>query len=232
VPTSCCSLPRQGTRNNTDLSLRLPSYSNTFGIIGALLCTLSITALTMMPVELDFESEDHFNNLSSSSSLSLSSSSNHRRVTILTQRRSLLPFPSNQSQRRSCSPTLLLVKYLGISKHYLEDVYIASWAAAFYTSVTALGLSGLVAATVAATAPSYIKIFVRRHSGILVLLPVLSSLSMGFSSLGLMVGLDETRGTPISWIGVIGTLFGRSLLLGSTVQVLRCYRATRMSGKF
>jgi hypothetical protein len=125
-----------------------------------------------------------------------------------------------------------LVKYFGFPREFLEDVYIASWAAAFYTSVTALGLSGLVAATVAATAPSYIKIFVRRHSGILVLLPVLSSLSMGFSSLGLMIGLDETRGTPISWIGVVGTIFGGSLLLGSTVQVLRCYRATQVSGKF
>jgi hypothetical protein len=37
-----------------DLSLRLRSYSNTFGIIGALLCTLSITALTMMPISSEF----------------------------------------------------------------------------------------------------------------------------------------------------------------------------------
>ena len=36
---------------NIDLASRLRSYSNTFGIIGALMCTLSITALTMMPVE-------------------------------------------------------------------------------------------------------------------------------------------------------------------------------------
>jgi len=37
--------------DNIDLASRLRSYSNIFGIIGALMCTLSITALTMMPVE-------------------------------------------------------------------------------------------------------------------------------------------------------------------------------------
>lgn len=36
---------------NIDLSSRLRSYSNTFGIIGALMCSLSISALSMMPME-------------------------------------------------------------------------------------------------------------------------------------------------------------------------------------
>ena len=186
---------------NIDLSSRLRSYSNTFGIIGALMCSLSISALSMMPMERPKKQND--------------SDSNDRNKTLI--------------KKGAGQP--VLVKYLGLSRDQLEDLYIAFWAASFYTSGVGLGLSTIVAGVVAATAPSYVKIFVRRHSDLLVALPISQAISGGFAGLGLFVGLDEARGEPVSWIGVLG-VYAWSILLGaSTMRVLKDYQKARAAGK-
>ena len=196
------------TTENIDLASRLRSYSNTFGIIGALMCTLSITALTMMPVE-SIPDNDGFAHVAAASSTTSSS-------------RKLV---------KAREPSPILVKYFGVPKHHLEDAYIASWAASFYTSGIGLGLATLVAGIVAATAPAYVKIFVRRHSDILIALPIFQALSIGFAGVGLFVGLDDTRGEPVSWIGLLGTVAGGGILTLSTARVLRGYHAARTAGK-
>jgi hypothetical protein len=125
----------------------------------------------------------------------------------------------------------MLTRYLGLSRDQLEDFYIACWAASFYTSGVGLGLSTVVAGVVAATAPSYVKIFVRRHSDLLVALPACQAISGALAGLGLFVGLDEARGEPVSWIGVLGIYAWSVLLGGSTVRVLRDYKKARAAGK-
>ncbi|KAI2502663.1 hypothetical protein MHU86_11788 [Fragilaria crotonensis] len=195
------------TTENIDLASRLRSYSNTFGIIGALMCTLSITALTMMPVE--SIPDEGFAQIATTGS------------TPSTSRKLV----------KAREPSPILVKYFGVPKHHLEDAYIASWAASFYTSGIGLGLATLVAGIVAATAPAYVKIFVRRHSDILIALPIFQALSIGFAGVGLFLGLDETRGEPVSWIGLLGTAAGGGILTVSTARVLRGYHAARTAGK-
>ena len=120
---------------------------------------------------------------------------------------------------------------MGVPKDRLEDIYLASWAASFYTSGIGLGLSTLVAGIVAATAPAYVKIFVRRHSDILIALPIFQALSIGFAGAGLFIGLDDTRGEPVSWIGLVGTVAGGLIMGVSTSRVLWGYRAARTTGK-
>jgi hypothetical protein len=186
---------------NIDLSSRLRSYSNTFGIIGALMCTLSISALSMMPMERPTKQDDSESDDETSIALS-------------------------QGAGRP-----MLTRYLGLSRDQLEDLYIACWAASFYTSGVGLGLSTVVAGVVAATAPSYVKIFVRRHSDLLVALPVCQAVSGALAGIGLFVGLDEARGEPVSWIGVLGIYAWSVLLGGSTVRVLRDYKKARAAGK-
>jgi hypothetical protein len=186
---------------NIDLSSRLRSYSNTFGIIGALMCTLSISALSMMPMERPTKQDD---------------AGNDDETTIAHSQRVGRP---------------MLTRYLGLSRDQLEDLYIACWAASFYTSGVGLGLSTVVAGVVAATAPSYVKIFVRRHSDLLVALPACQAISGALAGLGLFVGLDEARGEPVSWIGVLGIYAWSVLLGGSTVRVLRDYKKARAAGK-
>jgi hypothetical protein len=196
------------TTENIDLGSRLRSYSNTFGIIGALMCTLSITALTMMPVE--SIPDEGFAPLANVASGAPSTS---------------------RKLAKAREPSPILVKYFGVPKQHLEDVYIASWAASFYTSGIGLGLATLVAGIVAATAPAYVKIFVRRHSDILIALPIFQALSIGFAGVGLFLGLDETRGEPVSLIGLLGTVAGGGILTVSTARVLRGYHAARTAGK-
>lgn len=223
---------------NIDLASRLRSYSNTFGIIGALMCTLSITALTMMPVEAIPDDSTYYRHQhqqkqddETSSAIGAASATSQ----VAPNSVPLPPKPTTRTQTQTMTkkrePSPILVKYLGFPKDLLEDFYIASWAASFYTSGIGLGLATLVAGIVAATAPSYVKIFVRRHSDILIALPIFQALSIGFAGVGLFLGLDESRGEPVSWIGLIGTAAGGAILTASTWRVLRGYHAARTAGK-
>jgi hypothetical protein len=188
---------------NIDLSSRLRSYSNTFGIIGALMCSLSISALSMMPMERRPKKQNDADNNDE----------------------------TNKTLIKKGAGQPMLVTYLGLTRDQLEDLYITFWAASFYTSGVGLGLSTVVAGVVAATAPSYVKIFVRRHSDLLVALPICQAISGGFAGLGLFVGLDEARGEPVSWIGILGVYAWSVLLGGSTVRVLKDYKKARAAGK-
>lgn len=147
------------------------------------------------------------------------------------QRKQTATHDDGMDKRRSHRRRPILVKYFGVPEPYLEDFYMAAWSCSFFSSAVGLGLSTVVAGLVASTAPSYIKIFVRRHSDILIALPICQGLSSGFAAIGLSVGLDEARGEPVSWIGYIGTIVATSVVGGSTFQVLKGYKASRKAGK-
>ena len=204
---------------NIDLSSRLRAFSNNFAVIGALWCTLSITALTMAPID------DVYKNTGRVEAepvvgVSLSAMELRRRRTSVN-----VPPPDTRIRKP------VLVKYFGVPEQYLQDIYMACWSASFFTSAIGLGLSTVVAGIVAATAPAYVKIFVRRHSDILLALPLCQGMSSGFAAVGLSVGLDEARGEPVSWIGYLGTIAGGTIVGRSTLNVLRGYKASRAAGK-
>ena len=199
------------------------------------MCTLSITALTMMPVEAipDDSKYHHQHQQQQGDETSAATTTGGAATQTATNNSvSISPTPTRkQIMMKKREPSPILVKYLGFPKDLLEDFYIASWAASFYTSGIGLGLATLVAGIVAATAPSYVKIFVRRHSDILIALPIFQALSIGFAGVGLFLGLDESRGEPVSWIGLIGTAAGGGILTTATWRVLRGYHAARTAGK-
>lgn len=204
---------------NIDLSSRLRSYSNNLSIVGALWCTLSITALTMAPIDDVYKETRRMENTTAKTE------GGH--TVIIQRRQTSINMPPPDHRKRQP----VLVKYFGIPEQYLEDIYMACWSASFFTSAIGLGLSTVVTGIVAATAPAFVKLFVRRHSDVLLAMPFCQALSSGFGAVGLTVGLDEARGEPVSWIGYIGTIAGAVILGGSTRKVLRGYKAARTSGR-
>ncbi|CAB9515131.1 expressed unknown protein [Seminavis robusta] len=205
---------------NVELSSRLRAFSNNFGIIGALWCTLSISALSVAPIDDVYKDTERIENISPESTAVLV----HRRTTKL-----VVPTPKPPPDGRRRKP--VLVKYFGMSEHLLEDIYMASWSASFFASAIGLGLSTVVSGIVASTAPAYVKIFVRRHSDILLAIPMCQALSSGCAGIGLSVGLDEARGEPVSFIGFAGTIGGAAVVGNATFKVLKGYKAYRAAGK-
>lgn len=209
-----------------DLASRLRAFSNTFAVIGALWCSLSIGALAQAPIDDIYKDTDRIDNLDPvQPPKSVLAAVRWRKATS----RAAVEAQQNQPKNKRRPP--VLVKYFGVPEEYLEDIYMACWSASFYTSAIGLALSTVVAGIVASTAPAYVKIFVRRHSDILMALPVCQGLSSGFAGVGLAVGLDEARGEPLSWIGYIGTVAGGLVVGNSTLKVLRGYKASRAAGK-
>lgn len=211
-----------------DLASRLRAFSNTFAVIGALWCSLSIGALAQAPIDDVYKDTDRIDNLDPvQPPKSVLAAVRWRKATS----RAAVENEANKKRTGPKRRPPVLVKYFGVPEEYLEDIYMACWAASFYTSAMGLALSTVVAGIVASTAPAYVKIFVRRHSDILMALPVCQALSSGFAGVGLAVGLDEARGEPLSWIGYIGTVAGGVVVGNSTLKVLKGYKASRAAGK-
>lgn len=156
-----------------------------------------------------------------------SGSGNQLSVMEIRRRRTSLNAPPPDTRVRKP----ILVKYFGIPEQYLQDIYVGCWSVSFFASAIGLGLSTVVAGIVASTAPAYVKIFVRRHSDILLALPMCQGISSGFAAVGLSVGLDEARGEPVAWIGYLGTIIGGTIVGRSTFTVLKGYKASRAAGK-
>lgn len=111
------------------------------------------------------------------------------------------------------SGTSLLVSW-GVPREELHGIYTACCAGSFYSSVTAMGLSAVINAWLAATPPGGVRHFVRSHSLFIVTVPGLLGLSTGLAGVALFIGLDRAKGTPISYIGLGGTTVG-GILIGS-----------------
>jgi hypothetical protein len=207
-----------------DLSARLRSFSNNFSVIGALWCSLSMAALSMAPIDDVYKDTERIENAGCTEGSAVIV---RRRTTIMIPKH--MPAPRKAPGERRRTP--VLVKYFGLNESLLEDIYMALWSASFFASAIGLGLSTVVAGIVASTAPGYIKIFVRRHSNIILAIPVFQAFSGAFAFAGLTVGLDEARGEPVSYIGYIGTIGGTAIIGKATFDVLKGYKAYRAAGK-
>ena len=109
------------------------------------------------------------------------------------------------------SQTSLLVSW-GIPSHQVDDWYTGACAGAFYGGVGAMGLSAVLNAWLAATPPTFTKAFVQAHSKLIVCIPGLLGISTLMAGTALFLGLDKTKGTPISYIWLAGTVVGGALI--------------------
>jgi len=226
--------------DDTLLAFKIESVTRTFGVVAALICSLSAAALTVTPSAADDEpqedcskADDQNDSTSNGAQLSGEKEFECSPQTTYTNadHTKLLAAPPNSSSRSSNSflehhathvaGTSLLLHH-GMSERGTADFYVGCCAASFYSSVSALGLSAVLNAWVAATPVGGARAFLRYHSLAICVIPGLLAVSTGLSGLALAVGLDRSQGTPLSYIGLGGTVLGGLLIGTTTVRGMVC----------
>ena len=206
------------------LAFKVESVTRTFGVVAALMCSLSAAALAVMPASAPTEDEDLndeealFTNMRE-----LSHNNNHDSIrqeeeTIL---ESILQHLMNVMNTNHVAGTSLLVSW-GVPAKQLSDIYSACCAASFYSSVCAMGLSAVLNAWLGCTPAGGTKHFVRYHSLVICSIPGFLAISTGLAGVALFIGLDRAKGTPISYIGLGGTLLGGIMIGSATARGMVC----------
>jgi hypothetical protein len=114
----------------------------------------------------------------------------------------------------------------GVSPLALEDLYVASCALSMYSGMCGLGLSTVALAWNAVTPPCGAAAFVRRHSVMLCAIPFFTAVAVGLSGFAVFVGIDMTRGRPLSHIGLVGTgLTGAMVLVATRRGMVGAHKA-------
>jgi len=189
------------TTDNTLLSFKIDSVTRTFGVVAALMSSLSAAALTVTPAA-DDKGED-------------------KEITISPTTRGLI---EHVAYTNHVAGTSLLVSW-GISARDTHDMYVSCCAGSFYSSVCAMGLSAVINAWLAATPLCGTRYFLYYHSVMICCIPGLLAFSTGLSGVALFIGLDRAKGTPISYIGLGGTFIGGVFMGSATVRgMLSTYR--------
>ena len=141
------------------------------------------------------------------------------------QRRNTLNFIEHVTFTQHVSGTSLLVSW-GIPKSELDDIYTACCAGSFYTGVLTTVLSSIITAWLSATPPGGVRSFVRLYSWPIVMMPGLLCCSTSLAGVALFIALDMEHGTPVSLIGLGGTVVGGATLgLISTRGWIHTYKA-------
>ncbi|KAL7530581.1 hypothetical protein ACHAWF_003439 [Thalassiosira exigua] len=190
---------------------KVESTTRTFGIVAALMGSLAAALLTFHP------HDGHDANREPVKSRS------KRRLTYGDDQQPFSPLPMKRrdtlggfiehvTYTHHVSGTSLLVSW-GISESKLDDIYTACCAGSFYSGVLTTVISSIISAWLAATPPGRIRSFVRIHSWFIVSLPALLGISTGLAGSALLfIGLDMEHGTPVSYVGLGGTLIGGTAL--------------------
>ncbi|MGK3734344.1 MAG: hypothetical protein ACI8RD_003214 [Bacillariaceae sp.] len=113
--------------------------------------------------------------------------------------------------------TSLLVSW-GISKHKLSNIYAGCCALSFYSAMTATGLAGVLNAWLSATPPGGISYYTKQNSKFIALVPALLGISKVASGSALFVGLDRSKGTPVSYFGLGGIIISTSIVFFATMR--------------
>ena len=113
--------------------------------------------------------------------------------------------------------TSLLVSW-GISHHKLNNIYTECCALSFYSAMTATGLAGVLNAWLAATPPGGISYFTKQNSKFIAMVPALLGISKLASGSALFVGLDRSKGTPVSYFGLGGIIISTSIVLVAAIR--------------
>eukprot|EP00536_Pseudo-nitzschia_multiseries_P016718 jgi/Psemu1/292674/fgenesh1_pg.1208_\ len=218
------------------LTDKIDSATRIYGVVAALMCSLSAALLVV-----DFPSicqdgndiGDPRRNKHSHPSNALTPPQSHMRLPPSSSPSSSesgsFP-PTGQLQRRRTffehvifeyenhtAGTSLLVSW-GVPPQRLHQAYAGCCALSFYTSLTATGLAGILNAWLAATPPGGISVFAKSHSKFIALVPALLGASTLSAGTALFVGLDRSKGTPVSYFGLGGTLVGCAILCLATIR--------------
>lgn len=205
------------------LAFKVESVTRTFGVVAGLMCSLSAAAIVVTPSAANVDEETNEKEVLSNiqqvnDSTTNATSANDQRQDENTLLESLLKYIVNTDH---VAGTSLLVQW-GVPPKQLADIYSACCAAAFYNSVCAMGLSAVLNAWLGCTPPGGTKHFVRYHSLVICAIPGLLAVSTGLAGVALFIGLDRSKGTPISYIGLGGTVVGGLFIGTATARGLIC----------
>jgi hypothetical protein len=214
------------TTDDTMLSFKIESVTRTFGVVAALMCSLSAAAIFVTPFA--EEEQGTISQLVDDDDESSKNSTGDESATTTTTTFGKDDNNSNNVASKSIlehvvactdhvSGTSLLVSW-GIPARATHDLYASCCAASFYSSVSAMGLSAVINAWLAATPLNGTRSFLLYHSWTICLIPGLLAMSTGLSGVALFIGLDRSRGVPVSYIGLVGTLTGGVLMISATLR--------------
>ena len=149
----------------------------------------------------------------------------------------LVGMPSENKNGENYSGTSrssLLVSWgLLSSLEQQHDAYIGSFASAFFTSASSLGVSTVLNVLASVTPNSHMRAFIIRHSWQLCAIPFVTAISGGFVGLALAIGIDLTNSPNVARIALGG--FALTTLLVSSAAIhgqVGLYRALSTSSCF
>lgn len=199
------------------LSDKVESTTRTFGIVAALMGSLAAGLLTYNTYDgYDTNKErepvrNESNNPNNNENKNRNNNTQQPFSPLPLKRRNTISFIEHVTFTHHISGTSLLVSW-GIPGSKLDDIYTACCAGSFYSGVLTTVLSSVINAWLAATPPGGIRSFVRIHSWYIVALPALLGVSTSLAGIALFIGLDREHGTPVSFVGLGGTLLGGAAL--------------------
>jgi len=201
------------------LSDKVESTTRTFGIVAALMGSLAAALFTFNPYD-GYDtttSREPIRDVNDTrNGINQQQQQQQQPFSALPlKRRNTLNFIEHVTFTQHVSGTSLLVSW-GVPKSQLDDIYTACCAGSFYTGVLTTVLSSIINAWLAATPPGGVRSFVRLHSWPIVLMPALLCASTSLAGTALFIGLDREHGTPVSYIGLGGTLLGGATLAFAT----------------
>jgi hypothetical protein len=192
---------------------KVESTTRTFGIVAALMGSLAAALFTFNPYDgYDTTTSRELRDVDDRcNGINQQQQQQQPFSALPLKRRNTLNFIEHVTFTQHVSGTSLLVSW-GVPKSQLDDIYIACCAGSFYTGVLTTVLSSIINAWLAATPPGGVRSFVRLHSWPIVLMPALLGASTSLAGTALFIGLDREHGTPVSYIGLGGTLLGGASL--------------------
>lgn len=220
------------------LAFKVESVTRTFGVVAALMCSLSAAALAVAPEETtttngavvvgtpnnnptsdtdDESNQVHDNKHPTVSTRDFINNNEQEEEEVVL---SMLEYILKHTHPQVAGTSLLV--HWGAPPNTLSDIYSASCAASFYTSVCAMGLSAVLNAWLGCTPAGGTQYFVRYHSLLICSIPGLLALSTGLAGVALFIGLDRSKGTPISYIGLGGTILGGMMISFATIRGMTC----------
>ena len=216
------------TTDDTLLSFKVESVTRTFGVVAALMCSLSAASLVVIPsASMDDDDDDEYEREAIATPVATTSDSeiiSDMEASPTTTAKTTTT-TTTRSASTHVSKSSLLVHWVGLSPKTTHDWYTASCAGAFYSSVCAMGLSAVINAWLAATPVGCTRQFVQYHSWMICSIPGFLAISTGLAGVSLFIGLDRAKGTPISYIGLGGTVLGGVIIGSATVRgMMATYR--------
>jgi hypothetical protein len=209
------------TTDDTLLSFKVESVTRTFGVVAALMCSLSAAAIFVTPFAEEEEQQQRETISQLVHASENSSTAAERETTKFGIDDNGIASKSILEHVVACtnhvSGTSLLVSW-GIPARATHDLYASCCAASFYCSVSAMGLSAVINAWLAATPLNGTRYFLSYHSWTICIIPGLLAMSTGLSGVALFIGLDRSKGTPVSYIGLVGTVLGGVLMVSATLR--------------